>query len=211
MFLEPRRLHQLPPFSAETVELVRGSCARLPTEPIELTREFYRQLFMMAPQTRAMFPPDMTEQNDRLLKALLAAVEGLDEPERVEGQLRRWGVAHRVAHGVTNEMYVFVGHALVRALSLLFGYLETSVASAWISVYEWMAAVMIDGVEAAERAAAGLALAGPGDARPWQQHPEGNPLLSDPLDLDGVTRQEAPAGAAHHDWPEARGRYANQL
>jgi hypothetical protein len=36
----------------------------------------------------------------------------------------------------------------VRALSG--GHLETSVASAWISVYEWMAAVMIDGAETAE-------------------------------------------------------------
>ena len=117
---------------------------------MELTREFYRQLFEMAPQTRAMFPEDMAEQNERLLNALLAGVRALDRPELVEAHLRRWGVVHRRMHGVTDEMYVYVGHSLIRAIHKLFGHLETSVASAWISVYEWMAAVMIDGAETAE-------------------------------------------------------------
>src|SRR5690606_37350983 len=108
-----------------------------------------------------MFSPDMTDQNERLLSAILAAVQSLDQPEVVETHLRRWGAAHRRAHGVTDEMYVYVGHALVRALSSLFGYLETSVASAWISVYEWMAAVMIDGAEqAAQRGRGPSALNG---------------------------------------------------
>ena len=47
-------------------------------------------------------------------------------------------------------MYVYVGHALVRAIHKIVGHLETSVASSWIAVYEWMAAVMLDGAEKAE-------------------------------------------------------------
>jgi hypothetical protein len=51
---------------------------------------------------------------------------------------------------VTNDLYIYVAHALVRALKRILGYLETRVASAWVAVYEWMAAVMIDGADASE-------------------------------------------------------------
>lgn len=160
MPLEPRRLQELRNeataagrdtiFDPATVAIVRDSCKRLPSDQVELTREFYRQLFAMAPSTRSMFQADMTQQHDRLLSALLAAVRALDRPEVVEDHLRRWGVVHRRMHGVTDEMYVYVGHALVRAIHKILGHLETSVASSWIGVYEWMAAVMIDGAETAE-------------------------------------------------------------
>jgi len=160
MPLEPRRLHELMAaaaaagrdtvFDPVTVEIVRDSCKRLPRETVELTREFYRQLFEMAPGTRSMFAEDMSEQHDRLLSAILAAVRAMDRPEVVEDHLRRWGVVHRRMHGVTDEMYVYVGHALVRAIHKILGHLETSVASSWIAVYEWMAAVMIDGAQSAD-------------------------------------------------------------
>jgi hemoglobin-like flavoprotein len=160
MALEPRRLHELRDeatragrdtvFDPVTVQRVRDSCARLPEDRVELTRVFYDQLFAMAPSTRSMFAEDMSEQHDRLLSALLAAVRALDRPEVVEDHLRRWGVVHRRMHGVTDEMYVYVGHALVRAIHKILGHLETSVASSWIAVYEWMAAVMIDGAAKAD-------------------------------------------------------------
>src|SRR5690348_7700729 len=111
MALEPRRLHELRDeatragrdtvFDPVTVQRVRDSCARLPQDRVELTREFYTQLFAMAPSTRSMFAEDMSEQHDRLLSALLAAVRALDRPEVVEDHLRRWGVVHRRMHGVT--------------------------------------------------------------------------------------------------------------
>src|SRR6478609_1975643 len=104
MSVEPRRLHELPPFDPGTVAIVRASVARLPPDPIELTREFYRQLFAMAPPARELFPEDMTDQTERLLSALIAAVRALDQPELVEDHLRRWGVVHRRMHGVTNEL-----------------------------------------------------------------------------------------------------------
>jgi hemoglobin-like flavoprotein len=150
MSVEPRRLRELPPFDPATVAIVRGSVTKLPPEPIELTREFYRQLFEIAPQARVLFAEDMTDQTERLLSAILAGVRAMDRPELVEDHLRRWGVVHRRMHGVTNDLYVYVGHALIRALHRIFGHLETSVSSAWIAVYEWMAAVMIDGADSAD-------------------------------------------------------------
>ena len=160
MPLEPRRLRQLTEdaaaagrdtlFDPVTVEIVRDSCARLPRDRVELTREFYAQLFEMAPEARAMFAADMTEQRERFLSAILASVRAMDRPEVVEDHLRRWGVVHRRMHGVTDELYVYVGHALVRALNKIQGHLETSTASSWIAVYEWMAAVMIDAADKAD-------------------------------------------------------------
>ena len=160
MPLEPRRLSELTReaaavgrdtvFDPVTVEIVRDSCSRLPRDRGELTREFYQQLFEMAPESRAMFPADMTEQRERFLSAILAAVRAMDRPEMVEDHLRRWGVVHRRMHGVSDELYVYVGHALVRALNKIHGHVETSVASSWIGVYEWMAAVMIDGADKAD-------------------------------------------------------------
>jgi hemoglobin-like flavoprotein len=132
------------------MEIVRRSCLALPSDQVELAREFYRQLFEMAPHARDMFAPDMTEQNERLLSAILAAVRHLDRPELVEDHLRRWGVGHRRMHGVTDDLYPFVAHSLVRALRQIFGHLDTSVGSAWLAVYEWMAAVMIDGADSAD-------------------------------------------------------------
>lgn len=151
---EPRRLHELPPIDPRTVALVRASVAQLPGELIALTEEFYRQLFTLAPHLRPMFPQDMSPQSEKLLSALLSTVQALDRPEQVEAALRRLGASHRRRHGVTNEMYPYVGHALVRSVSRLSGHMESSVGSAWIAVYEWMAAVMIAGAEeAASRAA----------------------------------------------------------
>jgi hemoglobin-like flavoprotein len=149
--IRPRRLHELPPFNRRTMEAVRLSCARLP-EPLELTREFYRDLFKRVPATRTMFPADMTAQHERLLGGILAAVQALDRPHVVEESLRRWGVVHRRTHGITDDLYPHVGHSLIHALKLLSPDMENSVGSAWVAVYEWMAAVMIDGADRADLA-----------------------------------------------------------
>lgn len=146
----PRRLSELPPIDQETMDIVRRSCLALPADQLELSREFYRQLFDIAPHARGMFPADMTEQNERLLSAILAAVRNLDRPDLVESHLRRWGVGHRRMHGVTDDLYPYVAHSLVRALRQINGHLDTSVGSAWLAVYEWMAAVMIDGADLAD-------------------------------------------------------------
>jgi hemoglobin-like flavoprotein len=167
MVQEPRRLHQLPPFDPETVKIVRASCAQLPSDQTELAREFYRQLFEMVPEARAMFPEDMSLQNERLLGAILSTVRHLDQPQFVEAHLRRWGAEHRRSHQVSNDLYIYVAHALVRALARIIGYLETSVASAWMAVYEWMAAVMIDGADADEAQQIGRQLSDPAAGTPF--------------------------------------------
>ncbi|MGF1646574.1 MAG: globin domain-containing protein [Kineosporiaceae bacterium] len=149
--MEPRRLDELRPFNRRTVEAVRLSCSQLP-EPLELTREFYRDLFQRVPAARDLFPADMAPQHERLLSGILTAVRALDRPHLVEDSLRRWGVVHRRRHGITNDLYPHVGHSLLHALKMLYPNMDTSLGSSWIAVYEWMAAVMIDGADRADLA-----------------------------------------------------------
>jgi hemoglobin-like flavoprotein len=158
----PKRLYELtdeelPPFTPGTedtpgtVELIQESIKRLPAGNQRiLTDIFYEELFSMAPETESLFPQDMNDQKDRLLKALLSAARHMTNPASVESNLRIWGVIHRRQYGITDEMYVYVGHALVRTMSRLLTNDSTLIHSSWVVVYQWMAAVMIDGAEEAD-------------------------------------------------------------
>jgi hemoglobin-like flavoprotein len=126
-----------------TASLVQTSCELVSDRPVVLAERFYAHLFAMAPDVRAMFPPDMTLQTEKLCAALLDAVRSLDNPEAMETQLSQLGAAHRSMYGVTADHYVYVGHALVRAVRDVSGHIwTTQLSSAWILVYEWIAAHM---------------------------------------------------------------------
>ncbi len=127
------------------IEAARRSCAGLSRDDPYLARRFYDHLFVLAPGARQMFPPDMTVQTERLFAALLDAVDAMDNPESVRARLRALGAAHARRHHVTEDMYVHVGQALIRAVREVTGDLSTLTASAWASVYQWLADEMIAG------------------------------------------------------------------
>lgn len=205
----PLRANEPTTFDPQTIALVRASYRMLPENKIELAREFYACLFEMAPATRAMFAADLEPQQDRLLRALLSAVNALDNPEVLKPQLAAWGALHRRKYGVTNDMYVYVGHALVRAVRNVIGVTETSVGSAWISVYEWLAATMIEGADsvdagrlppaAAPQAAPMLQPGHLEPAYPWpgSTHPARDPGVVRRGDRRRRWRGDPGLGAAH--------------
>lgn len=141
---------ELPPFTPQIIGWVRWSVSQLPEDQHLLTRVFYRELFTLSPESRPLFPEDITPQEDRLLGALLGVANALDRPALVESHLRRWGVVHRRAHGVGDELYVFVGQALVRTFNQLLSNVDSMIQSSWVAVYQWMAAVMIDAADQAD-------------------------------------------------------------
>jgi hemoglobin-like flavoprotein len=112
-----------------------------------LAESFYWHLFDMVPEVRAMFPADMSMQHERMSRTLVDAVRGADDPAAVERLLQRMGGAHARNHAVIPEHYPHVGRALVRAVRDLSPRWSPVVASAWVQVYEWMAAHMILGAE----------------------------------------------------------------
>lgn len=152
----PRPLDDLeeceqPPFTPQIIEWVRFTVAELPSDKHILTQVFYQELFQLAPQSRGLFPTDMTPQEDRLLGALLGVAQALDRPAMIEDHLRRWGVVHRRMHGIDDELYIYVGQALVRTITRLLTNVDSLIHSSWVAVYQWMAAVMIDAANQADR------------------------------------------------------------
>jgi hemoglobin-like flavoprotein len=125
--------------------MVRQSCVGVADQPVLLAESFYRHLFELAPAVRGMFPADMSVQNGRMSQALLAVVRGADDPARMEAFMQQMGARHAHYYGAAAEHYPYVGRALVRAVRELSPRWSTAVGSAWVQVYEWMAAHMLLG------------------------------------------------------------------
>ncbi|AGL17645.1 globin domain-containing protein [Actinoplanes sp. N902-109] len=141
--------------SAEAMAIVQRTAAAVSDRPVALVEAFYQHLFLLAPGVRDMFPQDMTAQNDKLLAALLDGIQALVEPERyaytMERNLYRLGAQHARRYGVLPEHYPYVGHALVRAVRDITGDWTVETSSAWIWVYDWMAAHMLGQVHYQQR------------------------------------------------------------
>jgi hemoglobin-like flavoprotein len=131
----------------EAMAVVQRSLSLVGSRPVALTEAFYRHLFEMAPGVRAMFPADMTLQNEKLLRALLDTIGALVEPDRyaqrMERNLRGLGDQHARRYGVRPEHYPFVGHALTRAIKEVSGDASATTSSAWVWVYNWTMATML--------------------------------------------------------------------
>ena len=144
----PPRPAPVAPPSAAVIALVRRSCAAVADRPVALAEAFYQHLFEMAPRTRAMFPPDMTGQMQKMSDTLLTAITTLagEDTTELETVLRRLGAQHRTHYQVAPEHYLYIGHALTRAVRDLSGPLWSgALSSAWIALYQWVATHMLDG------------------------------------------------------------------
>ncbi|WP_293577049.1 globin domain-containing protein [Phaeobacter sp.] len=56
---------------------------------------FYSKFFAACPDTRSMFPADMSQQEEKLLVSLTHIIEAVDHPEKLEMILRNQGKKHR--------------------------------------------------------------------------------------------------------------------
>jgi hemoglobin-like flavoprotein len=148
----------IPAPDAESTRAVRVSIRRIAGRESELSELFYQHLFKMIPEVRRLFPDDMTEQRARLLAALLASVDALDDPIRMESDLLAMGEVHYY-RGIEDHQYQYVAHALIRSVRELIPYEWSSeLSSAWIAVYTWMITHMVTGAQYARaQAEAGLA------------------------------------------------------
>lgn len=147
--LLPRSIEEVPLPAPAVIDAVRHSCSALPPGSTRLSERFYEVLFSMAPDFRDMFAEDMRVQKERMASALLEVVHHLDQPEKVAGYLRRLGAQHMRQIGVEPEHYPYVGRALVRAVSEVSPTWSSSMSSAWIVVYEWITATMLEGAREA--------------------------------------------------------------
>jgi NAD(P)H-flavin reductase/hemoglobin-like flavoprotein len=108
-------------------------------------------LFASDPGLRALFPPAMNRQRDRMFHALAEITSGLDDPGALAGRFERLGRDHR-KFGVRPEHYPLMGAALIATLRRFGGDAWTAEAeTAWTTAYRTASETMI---AAAERDAA---------------------------------------------------------
>ena len=144
------------PSSLDT-DALRESFTLVAERAPDLTGRFYAILFARRPEVRAMFAPSMRRQEEMLTRALAAVLEHLEDGPWLAGTLRALGAKH-VAYGVTDEMYDWVGAALLEALADVAGADWTPrVAKAWTDAYGAISGLMMEGARAVETAPASSA------------------------------------------------------
>ena len=127
----------------DQVQLVQDSFAKV--VPISETAAvlFYDRLFEIAPQVKAMFPADMTEQRRKLMATLAAVVNGLGNLTSILPAASALAKRH-VSYGAKAEHYPVVGAALLWTLEQGLGDGWTpELADAWATAYGTLSGYMI--------------------------------------------------------------------
>ena len=128
----------------DQVRLVQESFAKLVPIADQAASMFYERLFEIAPQVRAMFPPDMAEQQRKLMATLTIVVSGLSNLESILPAASSLATRH-VAYGARPEHYPVVGAALLWTLEQGLGEEWTEeVADAWTAAYAMLSGFMIN-------------------------------------------------------------------
>ena len=127
----------------DQVKLVQQSFAKLAPIADQAAVMFYDRLFEVAPQVKAMFPADMTEQRRKLMATVSAVVNGLGTLESVLPAASALATRH-VSYGAKAEHYPVVGGALLWTLEKGLGDGWTpEVADAWTVAYGALSGFMI--------------------------------------------------------------------
>jgi nitric oxide dioxygenase len=127
----------------QQVALVQESFAKV--VPISETAAvlFYDRLFEIAPQVKAMFPADMTEQRKKLMATLAVVANGLGNLAPILPAASALAKRH-VSYGAKPEHYPVVGAALLWTLEKGLGDAWTpEVAEAWTTAYATLSGYMI--------------------------------------------------------------------
>jgi nitric oxide dioxygenase len=126
------------------IKLVQTSFAQV--APIAATAAdlFYGRLFETAPQVRAMFPADISEQKKKLMAMLGTVVAGLNNLDTLMPAVRALGRRHG-GYGAKAQHYAPVGAALLWTLEKGLGAAFTpDVKDAWATAYIVLSTTMID-------------------------------------------------------------------
>jgi len=127
----------------QQVALVQGSFAKVAPIADQAAALFYGRLFETAPETRALFPGDMTAQGQKLMAAISTVVANLDHLGAIVPTAEALAKRH-VAYGVRAEHYAPVGAALLWTLERGLGPDFTAdVGAAWAAAYAALSGVMV--------------------------------------------------------------------
>lgn len=109
---------------------------------------FHARMFLSDPTLRTLFPVQMAGRRNRLLEAIVAAVQTIDDPENFDEYLRSLGRDHRKYHARA-EHYETMGTALLAALRETAGPQWTvEYDQAWRDTYRVISERMLSGAAA---------------------------------------------------------------
>ncbi|HET7030773.1 MAG TPA: globin family protein [Candidatus Limnocylindrales bacterium] len=126
------------------IQLVRDTFAIV--EPIADTAAtiFYRRLFDLDPDLRALFPIDLTAQRRNLMQTLTVVVRNLDRLDGILPAVEALGRRH-AGYRVRPDDFETVGAALLDTIEEGLGAAFTiEVRAAWAAAYGLLAGVMIE-------------------------------------------------------------------
>jgi len=127
----------------EQIALVRSSFDKVVPISEQAAAIFYARLFELAPQVRALFKGDMTEQGRKLMAMLRTVVTVLDKPDVLVPAAERLAERH-VGYGAQPAHYSVVGQALIDTLQAGLGDAFTAeTKAAWLAAYGTLSSVMI--------------------------------------------------------------------
>jgi hemoglobin-like flavoprotein len=126
------------------IRLVQESYATAATLGADKVAQlFYARLFEIEPTLRPLFKDDMTEQRQKLMQMLTAAVQGLHNFNALRPALASLGERHR-GYGVKPKHYDMVGAALLHTLATGLGdAFNPEVKEAWTICYGLVAREML--------------------------------------------------------------------
>lgn len=108
----------------------------------QITELFYRRLLRRHPEYQLMFPANMTEQREKLVKTLEFVIRHAEHLDDIIGDIVELGSAHADL-GIAPIDYPKVGLCLLEAMQEVLGdSFDTPQAEAWGEAYTTLAEVM---------------------------------------------------------------------
>jgi hemoglobin-like flavoprotein len=123
--------------------IIRASLPEIRRHLDRAAEAFYVNLFTLAPELRALFPPDMADQGMKFMATLVTMAKLLDDPEAFAAGVERLTAVH-VHAGVRAAHFAPMGHALLVTLGEAMGAGFTcELQHAWRAAYDRIAEEMI--------------------------------------------------------------------
>lgn len=135
--------------SPDQIAHVRSSYKAIAVRKPELFEDFYTRLFVLMPETRAMFPNDIEVQSSKLESAIQIVLSALSNPEPMRPLLLDLGRAH-AGFGVTEGQYHLLSEILLDTLAACAeDDWSPEISAAWGSVLAFVTNCMIEGSRSA--------------------------------------------------------------
>ena len=145
--------------SPEELTLIQATSTAIIDEPKRFSIAFYETVFGIAPDARGLFPDDLSDQQQKLIRELqfmLRAASALGDPTQFDAFVERTKQLGRrhVGYGVTAEMYEPVGAALIMTLREFSPVFDDRHERAWTKLFGFVAETMLAGAAEAAPATA---------------------------------------------------------